>query len=73
VERRRSSQSEGGSDTHQLRFVEVMGFAKGSTHPTARSTGVNGVPGPTAIEKCKSVCEQNQDRAENHRNSQRTG
>jgi len=30
---RRSSPSEGGSDTHQVRFTEMMGFAKGSTHP----------------------------------------
>ena len=30
---RRSSQSEGGSDTHQLHLMEMMGFA-GSTHPT---------------------------------------
>jgi len=29
---RRSSQSEGGSDTHQLHLREMMGFA-GSTHP----------------------------------------
>jgi len=30
---RRSSQSEGGSDTHQLHLKKMMGFA-GSTHPT---------------------------------------
>jgi hypothetical protein len=30
---RRSSQSEGGSDTHQLHLMEMMGFAS-STHPT---------------------------------------
>ena len=30
---RRSSTSEGGSDTHQLHLMEMMGFA-GSTHPT---------------------------------------
>src|SRR6266481_8351351 len=29
-----ASKSEGGSDTHQLLFVALMGFAKGSTHPT---------------------------------------
>jgi hypothetical protein len=29
---RRSSASEDGSDTHQARFTETMGFAKGSTH-----------------------------------------
>jgi hypothetical protein len=33
---RRSSQSEGGSDTHQLHLVEMIGFA-GSTHPTSRA------------------------------------
>src|SRR5947207_10763636 len=31
---RRSSQSEGGSDTHQLKLAKMMGFATGSTHPT---------------------------------------
>jgi hypothetical protein len=31
---RRSSKSKGGSDTHQLQFAKMMGFAKSSTHPT---------------------------------------
>jgi hypothetical protein len=31
---RRSSTSEGGSDTHRLRLFMSVGFANGSTHPT---------------------------------------
>src|SRR5579871_5848706 len=30
---RRSSTSEGGSDTHRLKFAKMMGFTKGSIHP----------------------------------------
>jgi hypothetical protein len=37
------------------------------------TTAVRDAPGPTAIEKCKSVCEQNEERAEHRHNSQRTG
>jgi hypothetical protein len=35
--------SEGGSDTHPLHFVEVMGFA-GSTHRFDDKTGASDLP-----------------------------
>jgi hypothetical protein len=30
----RRAKEEGGSDTHRLLFVSLMGFAKGFAHPT---------------------------------------
>src|SRR6266481_9616598 len=42
---------EGGSDTHQLLFMALMGFAKGSTHPTCQINPVLGYAGSPLSDK----------------------